>query len=163
MSDDLFPSALDIAITHILSLYSPSNVGRAVVCIENILLDETGSVPPGEIEFQTSILIHEFAHILGASSGMMGYYKDENFVEYGSIFETDVECVDGSVRNISVPAILNQVSEPGEPAYFEVVSPKVRRVVQNHFNCMSLNGARLENQPSTPTCFGDHFEEVSDS
>lgn len=28
--------------------------------------------------------------------------------------------------------------------YFEVITPTVRRVVRNHFNCPTLMGARLE-------------------
>ena len=41
-----------------------------------------------------------------------------------------------------------------------VTTPKVKTVVRNHFNCQTLQGARLENQPTNPqSCFGDHWEE----
>jgi len=32
--------------------------------------------------------------------------------------------------------------------YFEVVTPTVKRVARSHFNCPTMNGLRLENQPT---------------
>mmetsp|Transcript_2411 Transcript_2411/g.3206 ORF Transcript_2411/g.3206 Transcript_2411/m.3206 type:complete len:703 (+) Transcript_2411:88-2196(+) len=44
--------------------------------------------------------------------------------------------------------------------YYEIVLPTVRNVVRNHFNCQSLSGARLENQPTSEVdCTGSHFDE----
>ena len=38
--------------------------------------------------------------------------------------------------------------EPGI-RYYEVVTPTVKQVAQNHFNCNRMNGLRLENQPTS--------------
>lgn len=44
--------------------------------------------------------------------------------------------------------------------YYEIVLPTVRQVVRNQFNCQSMTGARLENQPTNPhSCIGSHFDE----
>ena len=43
--------------------------------------------------------------------------------------------------------------------YYEVVTTTVVRVARNHFNCSTMSGLRLENQPTSNDCFGDHWEE----
>ena len=44
--------------------------------------------------------------------------------------------------------------------YAAVVTPKVRAIARNQFNCQELEGAKLENQPTgTDSCTGDHWDE----
>lgn len=43
--------------------------------------------------------------------------------------------------------------------YYEIVLPTVAQVSRNHFNCQSLEGVRLENQPTSEDCLGSHFDE----
>ena len=44
--------------------------------------------------------------------------------------------------------------------YFQVTTPTVTQIARNHFNCPTMNGMRLENQPTSSTdCFGSHWEE----
>jgi leishmanolysin-like peptidase len=41
-----------------------------------------------------------------------------------------------------------------------IVTPKVRAIARNQFDCQSLEGAKLENQPTgTDSCTGDHWDE----
>lgn len=135
--------------------------GRVVICLDKIQVDENNNIPPEEIDFQAKVLTHEVGHVLGMSSGMMKYYKNEqNGLEWGSTFVTNVSCVDGSVRDIEIPNILKQRTTPTGDTFFEVVSPTVVQVARNHFDCQTMSGARLENQPLTPTCFGYHWDEV---
>ena len=45
--------------------------------------------------------------------------------------------------------------------YLEVITPTVRHLAQNQFNCpMKKRGARLENQQCTADCFAIHWDEV---
>jgi hypothetical protein len=39
------------------------------------------------------------------------------------------------------------------------VTPKVRTVARNQFNCADLEGGQLENQPTGSSCTGDHWDE----
>ena len=41
--------------------------------------------------------------------------------------------------------------------YYDIVTPRVAQVVQNHFHCPRLAGARLENYE--PSCVGSHWDE----
>lgn len=44
--------------------------------------------------------------------------------------------------------------------YAAIVTPKVRAMARNQFNCQSLPGAKLENQPTgSDSCTGDHWDE----
>ena len=44
--------------------------------------------------------------------------------------------------------------------YAMIVTPKVRAIARNQFDCQSLEGAKLENQPTgTESCTGDHWDE----
>jgi leishmanolysin-like peptidase len=50
-------------------------------------------------------------------------------------------------------------SSNGQPNVF-ITTPKVQAVVRNQFDCQSLIGAQLENQPTgTNICYGDHWDE----
>lgn len=75
-----------------------------------------------------------------------------------------VTCVDGVSQpfvGVPGPAVMQEGRHESTGArYFEVVTPTVRRVVQNHFNCPSMKGARLENQPTSADCFGSHWDEL---
>ena len=41
-----------------------------------------------------------------------------------------------------------------------IVTPKVTAIARNQFDCQSLSGAALENQPTrAESCVGDHWDE----
>mmetsp|Transcript_55284 Transcript_55284/g.66554 ORF Transcript_55284/g.66554 Transcript_55284/m.66554 type:complete len:99 (+) Transcript_55284:582-878(+) len=71
-----------------------------------------------------------------------------------------VTCVDGKVRDdvilLSRNTLRAGVTSWGT-RYFEIVTPRVRVVARNQFDCQSLEGAGLENrQTNTEDCFGSH-------
>jgi len=111
--------------------------------------------------------MHEIGHVLGMSSDSLQYFRHP--VSGAPLtrrpFElSDVTCVDGSSRTyfgLPGPDVLRE----GKNAvtgnrYYEVVTPTVRRVVRNHFDCPTMTGARLENQQGTTDCFGSHWDEM---
>jgi len=52
------------------------------------------------------------------------------------------------------------ISDNSGNRYASIVTEKVRAVARNQFDCQSLEGARLENQPTRPeSCTGDHWDE----
>ena len=75
-----------------------------------------------------------------------------------------VTCVDGFTSEIVLPSpdtIASGFTKRGL-RYFEITTPTVRQVVRNQFDCQSMTGARLENQPTNDgNCFGTHWEAVS--
>jgi hypothetical protein len=102
--------------------------------------------------------IHQLGHVLAMDFDLYRNFYD---ISTGSadtpqpfVPET-LTCSDYSHQIVEAPAtntflrtiVNNQV-------YFELVTPRVQAVVQSHFNCSSLTGARLENDPSQEGMLG---------
>ena len=147
--------------------------GNLVICLDQI------EASPGEIadvEFLrvTSSLTLEVGKILGLSPSLFVYFRDPKTGKSWGAEKRTVKCVDGTEHTLSVPNMLqsNLDLDNGMRAieiepYFEVISPTVKQVVRNHFDCQSLRGARLDGSPrpkehsshkSTSSCFGDSFD-----
>ena len=106
------------------------------------------------------IAIHEIGHILGLTSEDMPYYYDRTTglprTTRPLKVATDVECIDGRIASdfdyeIFLPSkdtLAFGAMYPGIK-YYEVVTPTVRQVAQNHFACEEMRGMRLENQPTS--------------
>lgn len=125
------------------------------------------------------VMSHEILHILILNSELFKYYR--NSVEGEPLtgrnwfrgFNTDeVKCVNGKVTNgikvcENTIALREEILTNGDGSgftktrpYYEITLPTVRQVSRNQFNCQSLTGARLENQPTNPNdCTGSHFDE----
>jgi len=103
--------------------------------------------------------VHEIRKILGLSPSMFQHYRNaDNGKPWGVTYQNTIS-IDGSHIPIKVPNIIKGVSEKGENPYFQVTTPTVLQVVQNHFDCQRINGARLDNHPSSRDCFSSYFDE----
>ena len=111
-------------------------------------------------------VVSEIGHVLGVSSDSLSYFRHPitGYPLTPRPFTlSTVTCVSGEERTIvGVPS--NTVMKGGidkgtGKRYYEVITPTVQKIVQNHFNCSTATGARLENQPTGPDCFGSHFDE----
>ena len=106
------------------------------------------------------VAIHEIGHVIGLRSYDMAFYydKEKGIPRTPRPIESrgDVVCVTGEMSSQLGGETYKPASStlklgahyPGI-RYFEVVTPTVRRVAQNHFNCSSMQGLRLENQPTS--------------
>jgi len=108
------------------------------------------------------VLQHETAHVLGMSGATMPYWRDRtNFGKPYTprpLIEEEVVCINGETESIVVPA-QNTVREGKTKTgvrYFEVVTPTVRNVIANQFDCESATGARLDNNEYY-NCIGSHW------
>ena len=106
------------------------------------------------------IATHELGHVLGMNSDLFPLFRDE----YGEPLTSrplrpkTTRCADGSIRsNIISPSDKTLVyTDFG----YEIITPKTKSVVRNQFDCQTMSGARLENQPTSPEdCFGSHWDE----
>jgi hypothetical protein len=73
-----------------------------------------------------------------------------------------VTCVDGRERTLILPddnTMTFTETDTGR-RYASIITPKVRAVARNQFDCQELEGAQLENQPTrSDSCTGDHWDE----
>ena len=102
-------------------------------------------------------IAHEFTHILGMTSFDFAYFWDHQTGKprtgrnsYGKPPYGNVLCVDGSFSSVEIPstATLKEIKTSNGYAAYEIVTTTVRNVVRNHFDCQTMMGARLENQPT---------------
>jgi leishmanolysin-like peptidase len=109
--------------------------------------------------------IHEAAHVLGHSSNSYAFYWDsETAVPRTTrpFVSTEVTCTDDVQRTLVIPSedTMKFATANNGQRYAMIVTPKVRAIARNQFDCQSLEGAKLENQPSgTESCTGDHWDE----
>ena len=109
----------------------------------------------------------EIGHVLGISSDSLSYFRHPitGYPLTPRPFTlSTVTCVSGETEQAFVgkpsSTVMNEgIDKRTGKRYFEVSTPTVRRIVQNHFNCSRATGARLENQPTGEDCFGSHFDE----
>mmetsp|Transcript_26174 Transcript_26174/g.39626 ORF Transcript_26174/g.39626 Transcript_26174/m.39626 type:complete len:1029 (+) Transcript_26174:96-3182(+) len=122
-------------------------------------------------------VIHELGHMLGFNPHAMAHFRapdgspltprDEN----GDVVDQEIECTGpNSTRtfaNVTLPSeeIIQFRSVRGGVRVAEVVTPLVKQVVRNHFDCQNLSGAELESgllvpgaETTTSSCIGDHWE-----
>lgn len=104
-------------------------------------------------------------HVLGESSNSYRFFWDPETGQPRTprpFSSTTVTCVDGTQRTLTLPAqnTLKFTETSDGRRYADLVTPKVRAVARNQFDCQSMEGARLENQPtSSDSCYGDHWDE----
>lgn len=120
---------------------------------------------------QMMTIFHEFTHVLGFNSVDFPYYYNHATGKprtprnvFNMPSQKEVLCVDGTRQSVSMPSesTVKPVTTPNGYIAYEIVTETVRNVARNQFNCQTLEGARLENQPTTTEdCFGSHWDHVS--
>lgn len=133
-------------------------VGLVYYCLESDVLNGD------DVDAAVQVSVHELAHVFGMNSDLTPFYRNRAtgrpYTEDRS--RTWTNCADDARRRVVRPSTdVLQVGTTNTGArYFEIVTPTVRQVVRNQFNCPTARGARLENQPTADAdCFGSHWDE----
>ena len=141
--------------------------GAANVCMDSITLNADGTVSEASIEQFEVVLIHEVGHVLGFIANAFSLFWDTQTRQRRTPrpFEiTNVKCVNGETITIKGFPSENTIQFIDDPlsskrtAY--LVTPRVKSVARNQFNCHDLEGAALENTPTMAgDCIGSHWDE----
>lgn len=130
---------------------------------------------------QTNIMVisHELGHALGFNAVSLAHFRRPNGTPYtdrdpvtGEIPITEINCTGPVSSNrtgrVALPSneILKFRTVRGGVRVAEIVTPSVRQVARNHFDCQQLPGAELESgeflplssSPGEISCIGDHWE-----
>jgi hypothetical protein len=158
-------TTLAVAVACNFDQFDRPTTGAINVCLDQIELDTDGTASDAVVQDNVDVAIHEVAHVLGHSSNSYRFYWDADTGKERTArpFQSrTVTCVDNVQRNLILPddtTMKFSQSENGQ-RYAAIVTPKVRAVARNQFDCPSLEGAKLENQPTgTDSCTGDHWDE----
>lgn len=165
-NDSLFcpERTLAVAVPCNFDQFDRPTAGAVNVCLDNIVLKDDGTATDAVVQDYIDVTIHEVGHVLGMSSNSYRFFWDPATGEPRTPrpFEArTVTCVDGSERALILPADNTMTfSEENGRRYASIVTEKVRAVARNQFDCQSLEGAQLENQPTRDdSCTGDHWDE----
>ena len=158
-------STLAVAVACNFDQFDRPTAGAINFCLDQIDLRADGTASDSIIQDNVDVAIHEAAHVLGMSSNSYRYFWDSETGEPRTprpFSTTEVTCVDGQTRNAVLPAENTMkffLAENGQ-RFASIVTPRVRTMARNQFNCQSLAGAQLENQPTgSESCTGDHWDE----
>lgn len=106
------------------------------------------------------IALHELAHALGMVSPLYYLFRDERGRPLSTRERRSGLCYDGSDQDDFFPddTIVQLVPKGNGTRGFDqyLVTPRVRQMVRNHFDCQSVLGARLAEDPG---CRGTHWHE----
>eukprot|EP00986_Skeletonema_menzelii_P003296 scaffold985_cov145-Skeletonema_menzelii.AAC.11 len=135
-----------------------------VVCFNSIETSD-GELSVTESLRLTASLTKEVGKVLGMSPSLYQYFRNvETGQPYGATMQ-EVTCVDGSKQTLSMPKVLEASFDSADDnnlltqtPYYEIVTPTVRQVVRNHFDCQTLRGARLDRKGKASSCFGESFD-----
>lgn len=137
---------------------------------KNVTEPSSQLVDPTDLNFSVigssiNVAIHELGHVLGVSSDSLSYYRHPLTgvpLTPRPFTLSAVTCVNGEEMiylGKPPPSVLSEGFTSRGTRHYEVATPTVRSVVRNQFNCPTLKGARLENQPTGSNCFGSHWDE----
>ena len=164
-SSDCLSDQYDRPIAGTVLLCTPGNFD-AITASSDEGATDAGSAQRRKID---EVLQHEFAHILGMSGSTAPYWRDAT--DGGRprtprpLVETDVVCLGGDTDSIYLPSSTTTYAEGTTSRgvrYYEVITPTVRNVMMNQFDCRDedlVRGARLDTNDNN--CVGSHWSTVS--
>jgi hypothetical protein len=157
-------------------------IGFANICLNSLSVSSNNQVDEDSLLVMEDVLTHEFIHVLGLNSALFKYYRSafdnkpltprrKSLFGSGSFETKTFHCVNNRpdqtleviadntvIYKTEIVKTLNGGFETR--GYYVLVLPTVAQVVRNQFNCSRLEGARLENQPTSESdCVGSHFDE----
>jgi len=143
--------------------------GYIKFCYDSFTMDNVG-LGSEQLTVMIDTVIHEIGHVLGLGSEDMMYYYDRLTGKPRTPQpwkpSEDTWCVSGKYSNEYTKDIFRPHSDTlrlnvqdSGVRYYEIVTPTVKQVAQNHYNCDRMEGLRLENQPTSDDCYGQHWDE----
>jgi leishmanolysin-like peptidase len=156
---------LAVAVPCNFDQFDRPTAGAINVCLDNIELAADGTASQEVVQDYVDVTIHEVGHVLGHSSNSYRFFWDPDTGKPRTerpFQARTVTCVNGETRSLVLPAenTMLFVEESDSRRYASIVTPKVQAVARNQFNCQTLAGAQLENQPTrSESCTGDHWDE----
>jgi hypothetical protein len=158
-------TTLAVAVACNFDQFDRPTAGAINVCLDRIELNSDGTASAAILEDNVDVLIHEVAHVLGHSSNSYRFFwnPETGTARTARPFEErTVTCVDSVERTMILPDenTMKFFDAPNGQRYAAIVTEKVKSQARNQFDCQTLEGAKLENQPTgSDSCTGDHWDE----
>ena len=143
------PTTLAVAVACNFDQFDRPTAGAINFCLDQVEVDKNGYAPPAIIDDNVDVAIHEAAHVLGMSSNSYRFFWDSETGAPRTSRNFQVQtvmCVDGVERATYMPDknTLDFFTAENGQRYASIVTPKVRTVARNQFNCEEIEGGQLE-------------------
>ena len=160
------------------SFCSTDQYDRPIAAIVHICIGEE-FFDRANLHTNIKVISHELGHALGFNAVSLAHFRRTDGTPYtdrdpttGAIPLTEINCTGPVSSNrtgsVALPSdeILKFRIVRGGVRVAEIVTPSVRQVARNHFDCQQLPGAELESgeylplssYPGEVSCIGDHWE-----
>ena len=135
-------------------------------CLDSLETNRKGIVPDYIKKNALTSVARQIGNILGVHPALYRFFRHPKTgkpLTPRPFIEEQVQCVDGSTSTLQMPAC--NTLKVGQTAkgvkFYQVVTPTVSTIMQNHFGCSYVEGARLENQHYDNrgvNCYGSEWE-----
>jgi len=120
-------------------------IGSLTLCIDDLGVqdDEVHEKETRKHIAQISQLVGRF---LGLTPSLFKYFRNAETGKLWGERKLDISCDDGTTKQTQTILLSNLIQEKTDDSnvlYYEISSPSVKRIVRNHFDCQTLEGARL--------------------
>eukprot|EP00816_Leptocylindrus_hargravesii_P011114 CAMPEP_0196821210 /NCGR_PEP_ID=MMETSP1362-20130617/78218_1 /TAXON_ID=163516 /ORGANISM="Leptocylindrus danicus, Strain CCMP1856" /LENGTH=688 /DNA_ID=CAMNT_0042200323 /DNA_START=153 /DNA_END=2216 /DNA_ORIENTATION=+ len=153
---------LAVAVACNFDVFDRPIAGAINFCLSKIDSDRIND--EATISDNVDVAIHETGHVLGMSGNSYKYFYDPSTGKPRTarpFKASTVTCVNNEQRTLVLPdenTMRFFIANSGQ-RYASIVTEKVATVARNQFNCQSVVGGQLENQPTGSSCHGDHWDE----
>jgi Leishmanolysin len=160
------------------SFCSTDQFDRPTAAIMHLCID-TDFFYVSKLQTNIRLVSHELGHALGFNAVSLAHFRRADGTPYtdrdpitGEIPLSEINCTGPEEHRrtgiVALPSsdVLQFRTVRGGVRVAEVVTPSVRQVARNHFDCQDLPGAELESgeflplstNPGEVSCLGDHWE-----
>ena len=130
-------------------------VGSLTLCLDEMSVQDD-QVYEKETRKHVALISQLMGRFLGLSPRLFKYFRDAETGKLWGERKLDISCEDGDTKQtIMMSNLIQEHIGNSNVPYYEISSPTVTRIVRNHFDCQTLDGARLSDPLPHP---GNHNE-----
>ena len=131
-------------------------IGSLSICLGSMNVQKDNEVNNKDILHHTAMLSQLVGRFLGLSPSLFKYFRNPETDQLWGERDLDFVCGnDEAQQDVMLSNIIQQQTERDEELFFEIVTPTVKQVVRNHFDCQTLTGARLVAPLPDPNANGE--------
>jgi len=118
-------------------------VGSLTLCLDEMGVQDD-EVHEKEARKHIALISQLVGRFLGLSPSLFKFFRNAETGHSWGERRLDVSCGDGDTKQtIMLSNLIQKKIGNSDVPYYEISSPTVKRVVRNHFDCQTLDGARL--------------------
>ncbi|KAK1746265.1 leishmanolysin-like peptidase (family M8) [Skeletonema marinoi] len=120
-------------------------VGSLTLCLDEMEVQDD-QVHTKETQKHIALISQLVGRFLGLSPSLFKFFRSAETGRLWGEREVDISCEDGDTKQTQTIMLSNMILEKRDNSnvpYYEISSPTVKRIVRNHFDCQSLDGATL--------------------